>query len=333
MKISVSNLYDVIIEPYSLRHLKNYFNTDIKTLVITDDLIPVEYVTTVLKQLKNGYCFVMPHGEHNKNLDTVKEIYEVLLKNEFDRKSQIICLGGGIVGDLGGYVASTYKRGIDFINIPTTTLSMIDSSVGGKVAVNFNGVKNIIGSFYQPKLVLIDESVLDTLPKRHLYNGLVEALKMGLCLNRKLYNIFLEEDYLNRISDIIKLSVDTKRKIVEADPKEMGIRKVLNFGHTFGHAVESLYLDEIYHGEAVACGMIDVIRNIDLRIEVLEILNKFGICTNIKEEDTDKIIALLKNDKKRNKEVIDFVMLYEVEEYEFVPLTIDEAEEILKKGV
>ena len=333
MKISVSNLYDVIIEPYSLRYLKDYFNTDIKSLVITDDLIPVEYVTTVLKQLKDGYCFVMKHGEHNKNLDTVKEIYEVLLKNEFDRKSQIICLGGGIVGDLGGYVASTFKRGIDFINIPTTTLSMIDSSVGGKVAVNFNGVKNIIGSFYQPKLVLIDESVLDTLPKRHLYNGLVEALKMGLCLNRKLYNIFLEENFLDKISDIIKLSVETKRKIVEVDPKEMGVRKVLNFGHTFGHAVESLYLDDIYHGEAVACGMIDVIRNIDLRIEVLGILKRFGISTSIKEEDTDKIIELLKNDKKRNKEVIDFVMLNDVEEYEFVPLTINDAREILKEGV
>ena len=333
MKISVSNLYDVFIEPYSLKHLKDYFNTDIKSLVITDDLIPVEYVVTVLQQLKNGYLFVMQHGEQNKTLETVNEIYEILLKNEFDRKSQIICLGGGIVGDLGGYVASTYKRGIDFINIPTTTLSMIDSSVGGKVAVNFNGVKNIIGSFYQPKLVLIDESVLDTLPERHLYNGLVEALKMGLCLNEKLYKIFLEDNFLYRISDIIKLSVLTKKDIVEKDPKEENLRKVLNFGHTIGHAVESLYLDEKYHGEAVACGMIDVIRNIDLRIEVIEILKKFNIDVTINNNDYDKLLKFLKNDKKRNNEVIDFVFLYDVEEYEFVPLTINEAEELLKEGL
>ena len=164
-------------------------------------------------------------------------------------------VGGGLVGDLSGFVASIYNRGIKFINIPTTTLSMIDSSVGGKVAVNLNDTKNVIGSFYNPEVVIIDPNVLSTLPTRHYYNGLVEALKMGLCLDKDLYNLF-KHDIDSNLEDIIKMSILAKKNVVELDPKEENLRKVLNFGHTIGHAIESSNFNDFYHGEAVACGML-----------------------------------------------------------------------------
>ena len=246
------------------------------------------------------------------------------MDENFDRHDQIIALGGGIVCDLTGFVASTYKRGIDFINIPTTSLAMIDASVGGKTAINFNGVKNVIGTFYDAKAVIIDSTVLETLPKRHLYNGLVEALKMGLCLDRELYKIFLKNDYLNKIDIIIEKSVSSKLKIVEKDPKENNLRKVLNFGHTIGHAIEAANLDKIYHGEAVGIGMLFAIKNKELKEQVKKILLGMGINCGEFPIKPKELIEYILNDKKKNNEKIDFIILEDVEKFTIVPLSLEE---------
>ena len=186
-----------------------------------------------------------------------QRVIDHLLHLDFSRNDYIIALGGGVVLDLCGFVASTFKRGLHLINIPTTTLSMVDSSIGGKVAINHSKLKNVIGSFYHPDVVLIDPETLLTLPKRHFINGTIEALKTGLIGDEQLYRIFFEDDYKEKYDEIIYRSLLFKAKIVMEDEKEQSIRKILNFGHTFGHAYESYFAMKYYlHGEAVALGIL-----------------------------------------------------------------------------
>ena len=330
MVITINNLnkeYPIVLMKNSLNNLKEYFNVKAKSIVITDDLVPNLYIENVLAQLDNAYLYVIKHGEKNKTIDTVTSILEFMLEKDFDRYSQVIALGGGLVGDLSGFVASIYNRGIKFINIPTTTLAMVDSSIGGKVAVNLNDTKNIIGAFYNPEVVVIDTNVLTTLSKRHYFNGLVEALKMGLCLNEDLYNIF-KKDIDANLDEIIKLSIETKKMIVEKDAKEGNIRKVLNFGNTIGHAIESTYLDEIYHGEAVALGMLYFIEDAFLKEEVKEILVKMNINV-LKDINKNNLLNYLKHDKKKINDLITIVKLNSLENFEFVKYSLDEVFQII----
>ncbi len=201
-------------------------------------------------------------GEKEKNIDTCKYLWEELTKNKAERKSVLINLGGGVIGDMGGFVAGTYKRGFDFINIPTTLLAMVDASIGGKLGIDLNGIKNLIGLFGDPKMVIICSEFLKTLPKEQLRSGYAEILKHGL-IKDKFYWEKIKRTDLNTISDlkeIITTSVNIKKGVVETDPFEAGVRKILNFGHTIGHAVEtwSLQHDEVplLHGEAIAIGMV-----------------------------------------------------------------------------
>lgn len=315
---------NVIIKPRALDNIAQYIDITKKSLIVTDDGVPSVHADKLQKQLINSFIVTIEHGEHHKTISSYQAVMRKLMDENFDRHDQIIALGGGIVCDLTGFVASTFKRGIDFINIPTTSLAMIDASVGGKTAINFNGVKNVIGTFYDAKAVIIDSTVLETLPKRHLYNGLVEALKMGLCLDRELYEIFLKNDYLNKIDIIIEKSVSSKLKIVEKDPKENNLRKVLNFGHTIGHAIEAANLDKIYHGEAVGIGMLFAIKNKELKEQVKKIL--LGMEINCEEFPIKpkELMEYILNDKKKNNEKIDFVILEDVEKFTIVPLSLEE---------
>ncbi|MDO5479698.1 MAG: 3-dehydroquinate synthase family protein, partial [Clostridia bacterium] len=198
-----------------------------------------------------------PQGEENKNFETYKTVLSALTENGFTRTDCVVAVGGGVVGDLAGFAASSYMRGIDFYNIPTTVLSQIDSSIGGKTAIDFYGYKNIIGAFHQPKKVIIDADVTKTLTKRQIVSGLAEAVKMAATSDKELFSIFENGDYEEHFDEIIEKSLMIKKAVVEEDVDEKGLRKVLNFGHTVGHAIESnAGLGRFYHGECVALGML-----------------------------------------------------------------------------
>jgi 3-dehydroquinate synthase len=263
-------------------------------------------------------------GEENKNIETCVQLWNVLTELGADRKSLVINVGGGVVTDLGGFVASTFKRGIDFIHVPTTLLSMVDASVGGKNGVDLGNLKNQIGVINVPKMVLIDTEYLTSLPQNQMRSGLAEMLKHGLIFNKKYWDLFLDLKNLNSddLDILIHQSVEIKNSIVMQDPNENGIRKSLNFGHTLGHAIESYFLENenkttLLHGEAIAAGMIlesyiSLRKNLITNLEFQEI--KSGI-KNIfehivfEEKDLQPILDLLIHDKKNEYGTIQFALL------------------------
>lgn len=300
LEIKINNSsYPVYIENGLLDKVSELLLPSSKTLLLTDDIISEKYINKILEKRDNVYCYIIKNGEKSKNIDNYLEILKVLTENEFSRNDTLIALGGGVVGDLGGFIASTYKRGLRFINLPTSLLAMVDSSIGGKTGINFLGYKNVLGSFYNPEIVLIDPLLLKTLPQRHLKNGMVEAIKCGLIKDKELFDIFEKEDKevifsFSKIEEIIYRSLVVKKEIVEEDQFEKGTRKLLNFGHTYGHAIEALNLDEIYHGEAVALGMIKMLDG-ENKLRLINVLKKLEINTEFdfvknKDELYEKII-------------------------------------------
>lgn len=263
-------------------------------------------------------------GESNKNIDTCIQIWNVLTELGADRKSLIINLGGGVVSDLGGFVASTFKRGIDFINIPTTLLAMVDASIGGKTGIDLGSLKNQIGVINNPKLVVIDSEYLVTLPQIEMRSGLAEILKHGLIFDASYWKQFLDLSQLDfaDFDSIIYDSIKIKNEIVLQDPNEKGIRKALNFGHTLGHAIESYFLDNqtknnLLHGEAIAIGMIlesyiSMIKKLISKEEYLEIkstIKSIFELVNFDKSDIQSILDLLIHDKKNENGKIKFVLL------------------------
>ncbi|MCH3885122.1 3-dehydroquinate synthase [Tenacibaculum aquimarinum] len=266
-------------------------------------------------------------GEINKNLETCAGVWNVLTELEADRKSLLITLGGGVITDLGGFVASCFKRGIDFVNIPTTLLSMVDASVGGKTGVDLGVLKNQIGLFSNPEMVLVDDAYLQTVTPREIRSGTAEIIKYGLTYDVKLFNEIKGNKNLE-IRDLIFTSINIKNEVVLQDPKENGLRKILNFGHTIGHAIESYFLESehknnLTHGEAIAIGMIcecfvsAELLNFpkeklkDVKQTIVSIYGK----TAILKEDFPSIIDLLKHDKKNVNGQVNFVLLNDYEDY------------------
>ena len=261
-------------------------------------------------------------GEEMKNISTCVEIWSILADLGADRKSALLNLGGGVITDLGGFVASTFKRGIDFINIPTTLLGMVDAAIGGKNGVDLGALKNQIGVINAPKLVLIDTDFLETLPQNHMKSGLAEMLKHGLIYDKKYWNQFKDLQDLNfdDLDQLIHRSVEIKNEIVCQDPTENGIRKALNFGHTLGHAIESHFLETekpLLHGEAIAIGMIlesyiskekKLITEeeyIEIKSTLLAIFEKQFFTQN----DIDSIVNLLIHDKKNEYGKVQFALI------------------------
>ena len=266
-------------------------------------------------------------GEINKNLDTCSGVWNALTELSADRNSLLITLGGGVITDLGGFVASTYKRGIDFVNIPTTLLSMVDASVGGKTGVDLGVLKNQIGLFANPQIVLIDENYLATLNERESRSGIAEIIKYGLTYDIKLLDLINKFNSLN-ISELIHRSIEIKNEIVLQDPKENGLRKVLNFGHTLGHAIESYFLESknkknLTHGEAIAIGMVceSYLSHKVLQLskeKVMIVKNMIDVMYEkvvIDVSDYDPIFDLLKHDKKNSNGQVNFVLLNDFEDF------------------
>ena len=312
-----------------LKHLTQMLNGK-RVLIISDDVVyPLhgESVTDYLQQENYEVVhYVMPAGEKSKELSVVEEIYTFLQDERFDRNDGIIALGGGVVGDVAGFVASTFYRGINFIQMPTTLLSQVDSSVGGKVGVNHNMIKNVIGSFYQPEIVCIYPPFLQTLPERQIKNGLAEIVVHSIIASKDLFCCI--EENMDKIMQcdveimehLIAENCSIKRDVVLQDEFDRGIRAILNFGHTIGHAIEACSSYELLHGEAVSVGIIGALK-IAVYIDMLSVedyrriktlLERIGLPTTAKGITADQIFQKMLSDKKRKMESFQFVLPSEI---------------------
>lgn len=321
--------YDIRIEKGILNNLKDEINLNRKVMIVTDSGVPADYSRTVQSQCKEGYIETIKTGEESKSLESFSTICASMLKEGFTRGDAVVAVGGGVVGDLAGYIAASFMRGIDFYNIPTTILSQVDSSIGGKTAVNFCGVKNIIGAFYQPKKVIIDTELYKTLPARQVANGLAEAVKMALTCDKELFEE-IEKGYDEaKLYDYVTGAIRIKKMVVEEDVKEKGLRKVLNFGHTIGHGIEVAAGEKLYHGEAVGLGML-LMCDDKVKSRLLPVMKSLGLPT---EGEYDKIKALeaISHDKKSKAGAISTVYVNEVGSFEFRDMTMDEITGIVER--
>ena len=324
------NSYDIIVERGALQEAGKHLNLQRRVLIVTDSGVPKAYAETVAKQCKTPVICTVEQGEGSKSLDVFGLLLQKMLENGFSRKDCVVAVGGGVVGDLSGFAASAYMRGIDFYNIPTTLLSQIDSSIGGKTAVNLGNVKNIVGAFYQPKKVLIDSELLSTLPERQISNGLAEAVKMALTSDKNLFELIESKDISENIDEIIIGSLNIKKSVVEQDEKESGLRKILNFGHTIGHGIESSEnLEELYHGECVALGLIPMC-DAKIRVRVIEVLKKCNLYRQI-PLDWDKIEKAAFHDKKADGEFVTVTTVPDVGSFELKTRKCTEVVDMAKK--
>lgn len=333
MKLTVQlkdRSYPIIIEKGALSNIKETINVNRKIAIISDSGVPDQWIEIVHKQCPNSFILRFPEGEESKNINQYQYLLEQCIEHEMSRKDAIIAIGGGVTGDLSGFVAASYMRGIDFYNIPTTILSQVDSSVGGKVAIDMGSYKNIVGAFYQPKSVTIDPDVLSTLSIRQQHNGLVEALKMGLILEASLVEEF-EKDELN-LEYIITRSIDLKRQIVEQDEKESSLRKILNFGHTIGHAIEGAYgLNTYYHGECVAMGMLFFIEDDALKQRVVNIYKKLNL-PDVPNYDVDTLMEYIAHDKKSTSNSVSVIKVKEAGKYIIEEMDYETMRTVLERG-
>ncbi|NLC67268.1 MAG: 3-dehydroquinate synthase [Clostridiaceae bacterium] len=296
-------------------------------VVITDENVDRFYGDSFMKILEDAgykvYKYVLAPGEESKNLKTVEDIYKYLISLRLDRKSTLIALGGGVVGDITGFAASTYLRGVNFVQVPTTLLAQIDSSVGGKTGVDFEGIKNIIGTFYQPRLVYINVNALKTIPIRELRSGMAEVIKHGLILDEEFYTFIREklDDIFEYKEDVMKYVIwkncSIKGSVVKKDEKEeSGFRVILNFGHTIGHAIESVSGFGLLHGECVSIGMAGVFKMAcrmgmvsgEMADDVISLLRRAGLPTELKGISPGAVYEKMLYDKKAKGNRLLFIL-------------------------
>ena len=325
------NTYNIVLKRGALNNISDYCDIKKKALVVTDDGVPEIYSKTVASQFSKSVIKTIPQGEKSKNFDTYKALLEALNENEFSRNDCVVAVGGGVVGDLSGFTAATYMRGITFYNIPTTLLSQVDSSIGGKTAIDFGGYKNTVGAFYQPSAVIIDPDVLKTLDPRQLNNGLAESIKMAATSDEILFELFEKEDAYNNIETVIERSLKIKRAVVEEDEKETGLRRVLNFGHTIAHAVETATgLEALLHGECVAIGMLPFSSE-DVRKRLFNVLRKYSLPVTA-SVSADELIKSLRHDKKADSNGVNTVFVNEIGKFDFKYLSYSELEKLVKEA-
>lgn len=298
-----------------------------KICIVTDSNVEALYLESVKAALapmnKKVVSYTIPAGEENKNLNEIQKIYGFLIQEHFERKDLLVALGGGVVGDMTGFTAATYLRGIDFIQIPTTLLAQVDSSVGGKTGVDFDAYKNMVGAFYQPRLVYMNTDVLKTLPAEQFSSGMGEVLKSGLIRNKEFYEWLdaysddIDEKDPKALDHMVRECCKIKAKVVEEDPKENGVRAILNLGHTLGHAVEKLKNFTMMHGHCVGFGTVaaawlsyqrNLIRKEDLDM-IIRLNDTFGLPSTVQDLSVEEIIRATKSDKKMEGGAIKFILL------------------------
>ena len=301
-----------------------------KVCVVTDShvkgLYGDEVMSLLARKCKKNVIYSFPAGEENKTLDTVREAYRFLIEEKFDRKDLLIALGGGVVGDVTGFIAATYLRGVDFVQIPTTLLAQADSSIGGKTGVDFDGFKNMVGAFYMPKLVYMNIATLKTLDDRQFYNGFAEVMKHGLIKDGAFYEWLLDKMYeicdrdTDTLLNMVQKSCMVKKLVVEKDPTEKGDRALLNFGHTIGHAIEKAKNFTLSHGECVALGSVAAAfiswkhewLSMEEYYEIRDMFVPFNLPISVEGIDPEEILALTKSDKKVEGSKIKFILLKKV---------------------
>lgn len=311
--------------------------------IVTDSNVGPIYADEVQKLLKDQckkvVVYTIPAGEENKNLNEIKELYKFLIEEGFDRKDMLLALGGGVIGDMTGYAAATYLRGIDFVQIPTTLLAQTDSSIGGKTGVDFDGYKNMVGAFKMPRLVYMNISTLKTLDERQYFSGFAEVMKHGLIKDAKFYTWLIDNMYeicerdMNVLLEMIMKSCNIKRLVVEKDPTEKGDRALLNFGHTIGHAIEKYMNFSMFHGECVALGCVaaafisykkDYI-SMEEYYEIRDMFVPFNLPISIDNIDPSQVLKLTKSDKKMDAGTIKFVLLNKIGKA-FIDTSVTDAE-------
>lgn len=288
--------YDILIERGCLQQAGQLLHLNRKVCIVTDEGVPRQYVEKLAAQCESPVIVTVDAGEETKTMETVTKLCRVMLERGFSRKDCVAAVGGGMVGDLAGFAAACFMRGVDFYNIPTTLLSQVDSSIGGKTGVNLDGVKNIVGAFWQPKKVLIDPDTLDTLSPRLYAEGMAEAVKMALASDEKLFEQLEQGDL--PVEELLHGALSIKKAIVEQDEREGGIRKLLNFGHTIGHGVESAAKGSLYHGECVAIGLLPMCSQ-PVRARLQPVLERLGLPTST-DLDKEQIWQAMQHDKKSN---------------------------------
>lgn len=310
--------------------LKELNSENRRICIITDSIVADLYAKELMQNIesicKKAVIFTFPAGEDSKTLDTIRGIYTFLIQEQFDRKDLLIALGGGVTGDMTGYAAATYLRGIDFIQIPTTLLAQADSSIGGKTGVDFDGYKNMVGAFYMPKLVYMNVSTLQSLDERQYYSGFAEIMKHGLIKSDMFYEWLLNHMYEIHernpeiLEEMVMKSCTIKKLVVEKDPKEQGERALLNFGHTIGHAIEKAKNFELYHGECVALGAVCAafiswkheLLTMEEYYEVRDMFVPFQLPISIDNIEPEEILKLTKSDKKMEGGHIKFILLKKI---------------------
>lgn len=322
--------YDINVGSGLLSEAGKLFNLDRRVFIVTDSGVPKEYSEKVASAAKNAKIYTAPEGEGSKSLGTLEKLLLSMMEFKMKRTDAVVAVGGGVVGDLAGFAASVYMRGIDFYNIPTTLLAQVDSSIGGKTAVNLGNTKNIVGAFYQPKGVLIDTDVLKTLPKRLYSAGLAESVKMALTSDKALFEIFEREEINEEnIETIIKKSLMIKKCVVEKDEKESGLRKILNFGHTLGHGIEAdSGMAALYHGECVALGMLAVSSD-KVKERLIPVLKKLGLPTEY-NGSIENALNFVSHDKKADGTGIDVVLVSEVGSFVLEKMTQEDFAHLVK---
>lgn len=303
---------------------------DRKIVIITDSNVSglyLEELETLTKNITDQvFSYIVEAGEEHKNLQSVQECYAFLIEHKIERKDVLIALGGGVVGDMTGYIAATYLRGIDFVQVPTTLLSQLDSSIGGKTGVDFLQYKNMIGAFKMPRLVYMNLSTLSSLDDRQFYNGFAEAMKHGLIRDALYYEWMISNMYeicdrdFETLEQLVFRSCEIKKAIVEKDPLEQGDRALLNFGHTLGHAIEKYKDFSLLHGECVALGCVAAafiswkkqLLSMEEYYEVRDMFVPFQLPISIDDVDIDEIISITKSDKKMEQGSIKFILLKKI---------------------
>lgn len=331
MVISVSlgaQSYPIILDSGVLSHAGEHLDLARRVLVVTDSGVPEEYAETVAGACRQARICTVPAGESSKNMGSYQQLLGEMLALGMGRGDCVVAVGGGMVGDLAGFAAATYMRGVDFYNVPTTLLAQVDSSVGGKTAIDMNGVKNIVGAFHQPRAVLIDTDTLRSLSRRQMAAGLAESVKMAMTCDAALLELIeSSSDLTADLPEIIARSLSIKARVVEQDPTEQGLRRVLNFGHTIGHAVESCAGGKLLHGECVAMGMLPMCGPA-LRPRLTNILRKCGLPTGCGFTPR-QLLPYLLHDKKAFSDGISVVMVDEPGSFRMEKQT---PEEILQRG-
>jgi len=312
IEINIPNKeYKVHIKNGLLYDVDKYIDVNREIVIVTDDFIPKMYLNVLKTKIPNPLIFEVSMGESSKSIDTVYNIINDMIKENISRGALIIALGGGVIGDLTGFISSIYMRGIDYIQIPTTLLSQIDSSVGGKVGINSKNMKNSIGSFYQPKIVLIDPNTLNTLSDKEFNNGIAEMIKYGLIADKNLFYDVLEKDVKENIEEYISTCIKIKRNLIINDEYDKGDRQLLNFGHTIGHAIEQDSNYNLLHGEAVSVGMSLISLDTNYHNDLIKVLNKYNLPVKY-EYDIETIYNYIKTDKKVNNNKLNIIIIKEV---------------------